>query len=253
MAAGFRERKDYEYGGEEITIKDKLLVKNPRVAVSETAWRKQGRAVKPGETPHAERYAHSHSQYYDVYREDQTRELQKKRIVEPILVDVLAALFTLNRKAKRLRDNAAAYYNSESHGLAGHAKNEKTRIYGLKSQALQYLIAEGRLVLVGYHRVAGGNCAEILEGEGYCFHRPCAPPADGEVKSIKGEIEAKPKGANEPRIKDAYFTVEAYLKDKRKVDVYEWPRRQRDVGSGRSRDDDPDDFDASSVPINDGE
>ena len=225
-AAEFRERKDYEYGGEEITVKGKRLVKNPKEAISKTEWRKRGRAVKTGETPHAERYinSHGHAQYYNVFREDQTRKLRRTQDTEPILVDELAALFTLNRSAKRWRNTAKKQYESESHGLAGNAKRQKVRRYDLKGQALHYLIAEGRLSFVGHHKFQDGNYAEILKGEGYCFHRPCASPNNPEAATVIDEIEAKPRGATEPRIKDAVFTIETFLNGKPTADVYRWLR-----------------------------
>jgi hypothetical protein len=52
-AAGYRERKDWEYGGEEITVKGELLVKGAKEAISETAWRKHGMRIKRGPQPHA--------------------------------------------------------------------------------------------------------------------------------------------------------------------------------------------------------
>jgi hypothetical protein len=138
-------------------------------------------------------------------------------------LSVHAALFTLNRRAKRCRNLAREYYEKRMYRLAGSMRREKERVYDLKGQALHYLIEDGLLTNDGYHRFNGGACSEILTGEGYSFHRPCREP-DGELLDDRSEIEAKPKGAKEPTLAAAYEVVEEYLLDKPKVPVYQWPR-----------------------------
>ncbi len=96
-------------------------------------------------------------------------------------LSVLSAIFTLNRRAKRCRDLAQHYYQENMHGLAGKHKREKERIYLLKGQVLAHLLVEERLKVTGVHQFQGGNFAEVLEGEGYRFHRPCPQPDDPET------------------------------------------------------------------------
>ena len=43
----------------------------------------------------------------------------------------------------------------------------------------------------------------------------------------RNEIEAKPKGTKEPRLKDALHTIEEFLKGRPTLTVYEWPPQQR--------------------------
>ena len=81
---------------------------------------------------------------------------------------VLAALFTLNRRAKRCRDLAQTYYQNGMHGFAGKMK-EKEGIYYLKRQVLHYLLEAGILVGGKFHKFPGGNWAEILRSDGYTF------------------------------------------------------------------------------------
>lgn len=79
-------------------------------------------------------------------------------------LDVVAALFCLNRKAKRCRDLAQTYYQHGNHGFAGKMIEEKERIYRLKGQALHYLIESGPLVGSTYHKI-GELWAEVLVGK----------------------------------------------------------------------------------------
>lgn len=172
------------------------------------------------------------------------KEAKKKRQADGL--PVLAALFTLNRRAKRCRDMAQGYYQQRMHGLAGEMKNEKERIYRLKGQVLHWMVQEGKLVGGKYHRFEFGNWAEVLEGEGYRFHRPCPPPpeASDETKTTES-IEAKPKDTKEPTLEIAYEVVEKFLTGKTSANVYEWPSKGR---SNRRMfelrfDDDDDDLD----------
>src|SRR6266404_1097013 len=68
---GFRERKDWEYGGEEITVKGRLLVRNPKEALSQTEWSKRGYRVRRDAQPHSYRYGFTGQRRvtYDVYRD----------------------------------------------------------------------------------------------------------------------------------------------------------------------------------------
>lgn len=87
---------------------------------------------------------------------------------------------------------------------------------------------EGRLTPETFHKF-GDNWAEVLTGEGYRFHRPCRPPVNADTLEVVQleEIEAKPHKADEPRLKDAEFTLEKYLADREHEDVYHWPSRVR--------------------------
>jgi hypothetical protein len=147
----------------------------------------------------------------------------------PQLVDVLAAVWTVNRAAKRRRDAAQACYQGRAHGFANSHKETKEQYYRLKSQALHYLLAEGKLQVVGYHVFAGGNWAEVIKGENYTFHRPC-PPKQGEAVQLDG-IEANPRDKGGPKLKVALYTLTEYLADKQVVDCFKWPAPVRPVRS----------------------
>lgn len=163
--------------------------------------------------------------------EEARRQLQAEQSSKVAKIDVLAALFTLNRRAKRCRDLAQGYYLSKQHGLAGKMRSEKEEVYDLKGQALHHLLAEGRLKVVGLHRFEGGNHAEVLEGDGFRFHRPCPDPTPApgseSAAALLDSIEAKPKGAKEPTLAAALAVVRGYLEGRPRVTVYEWPTKRR--------------------------
>lgn len=164
----------------------------------------------------------------------------RKRSVTPkpadaAACDILAALWAINRRAKRCRDTAQANYLAGTHGFARTAREEKEQMYRLKSQCLHYLLAEGKLTVSGYHRNESGLWMEILRGQGdstkpdgYTYHRPCPEPQTP-VEADTVSVEAKPRDKREPRLKDALACVRAYLEGKATVEVYQWPRRVRNV------------------------
>jgi hypothetical protein len=246
--AGYRERKEWEYDGKQITIKGRMLVCNPKEAISETAWSKLGFRVRYGVMPHCRRTVRIEGQgrrIYDVYREDQVEPKRQIVLVPPKAIDLLAALWAINRRAKRCRDGASRHFKSHTHAFAAALKREKGKLYWLKGQALHYLLAEGQLEIVGHHRFPDGNWAEVLRGSGYTFHRPCADQAASTAEEIN-EIEAKPRGSKEPRLKDALHTVEEFLREKPEVRVFEWARRTPALSRRSARyggEDDLDNFD----------
>lgn len=168
-------------------------------------------------------------------------EKKQKRQRKVDRLSVLAALFTLNRRAKRCRDLAQSYYEKGMHGFAGDMKREKERIYSLKEQVIHHLVETGILVGGKYHRFDFGNWAEILEGQGYRFHRPCPPREPGEGDLIES-IEAKPKEEGEPTVEIAYEVVQNFLIGKERVAVYQWPPKARPPRY-RWRDEEDDDWD----------
>ena len=150
-------------------------------------------------------------------------------------VDILAALWAINRHAKRCKNAARAHYRHGLHGFAGYIRDTKEKLYSLKGQALEHLVREGRLKRTGHHTFGHGTevlWGEILTGEGYTFHRPCFPPKNSSTPEARpmesansnsehqfennavehlGEIEARPRTCKEPRLKDAERTVREFL------------------------------------------
>jgi hypothetical protein len=235
-ADGWHGERPEEYGGERVRLRGHTLVRNAEVAVSASEWGRRGYRVLPDQEPHgwlSGQVGNGRTSItWPVYRKDQVVAKRKVTARPPQVVDVLAAVWTVNRAAKRRRDAAQACYQGRAHGFAKAHKETKEEYYCLKSQALHYLLAEGRLRVVGYHVFPAGNWAEVLKGEGYTFHRPC-PPQQGEAVQLDG-IEAKPRGRAEPRVKDALHTLEMYLVGKPQAECYEWPAPVR-LSRSRSR------------------
>ena len=176
LAAGFREKRPQDYGGEEIVLKSHTLIRNAVEAESMTEWGQKGFRPIKGVEPHARVRIHQYRRGYlefDVYRNDQ---VEAKRQSSPATtIPVLAALWVVNRRAKRCRDLAINYNDQKAYGFAKSNTREKKRIYGLKGQVLQYLLNEDAAVIIGHHRFPNGNWAELVSCEGYTLHRPCAP------------------------------------------------------------------------------
>lgn len=172
-----------------------------------------------------------------------------KKKAKTARLSVLSAIFTLNRRAKRCRDLAQLYYQESMHGLAGKHKREKERIYMLKGQVLAHLLVEERLKVTGVHQFQGGNFAEVLEGEGYRFHRPCPQPDDPETVILLESIESKPKGSKEPTIETAFEVVQRFLAGKERIAVYEWPARTNRRSRYYHDEDDKDEYEFDDEDI----
>jgi hypothetical protein len=195
------------------------------------AWKERGRSV-----PRDARPARIEPWYYPgsgsgerhLFAFEQTKEIRKKR--EPkVLADIVGCLFTLNRRAKRCRDQAQKYYRRRMYGFAAKRREEKEECYELKDQALAHLIAEGKLHETNeYHIFPGGNVARVVTDGRFWFHRPMPgpPPAGATLTSLE-LVEAKPKDFREPRIVDAIATVQAYPKGKPIPTTFRWPERTR--------------------------
>ena len=150
---------------------------------------------------------------YDLFRLSDCVPKRKVRQTPPTEVDILLAVFTVNRAAKRYRDAAQTHYRGRRHGLAQHAKRVKGTLYELKEDGIRFAYGEGRLQFVGPH----ANLA-VYRGEGYCFHS-CLVPED--VPMPKGEelqedalfVESAPRGTGEARLKDATSTLKGIYLD----------------------------------------
>ncbi|MCC7542401.1 MAG: hypothetical protein IT379_39650 [Deltaproteobacteria bacterium] len=252
-SAGFRELRKGEYGGEQITLKGQLLARDPKAALSATAWGEKGCRVRDDAEPHATLTGHvggaagGKTRSWHVYRDDQVLPKAQRKHSPAKTVDLLAALWAANRSAKRWRNAARGQYNKRAHQFASSSKRRKESLYALKAQALHHLVTDGVLQHAGYHRFLDGNYAELLSGGGYTFHRPCPHPTDGAIVEDRADIDAKPRQSREVRLKDAEHTLTSYLSGRLRVGVYEWPPRPRDeyprrhvddIGDAGGRDDD---------------
>src|SRR5208337_921708 len=133
------------------------------------------------------------------------REKRMTRVPEAIpLID---AIREVRRSAHRWRDAAQARYQARNHGLAGHSKREKERLYGLKERDIAAAYKQG-LLRYADASPQGMGVYEYGEGGKSCFHS-CLHPAGLERPKVEGhpevlEVDAKPQ---EHAMADAEFTL----------------------------------------------
>jgi hypothetical protein len=136
---------------------------------------------------------------------EKAKKRAQGRLVESTPENILAAIFAVNRAAKRRRDAASTTYSAELHGFAGFHSAEKRALYELKDKGIAYLASEGALVCIGIH----GRLA-LWKGGGYRFHSTLHPLPLPET--IEGDLflaEAKPRARKDPLIKDARLLLES--------------------------------------------
>ncbi len=221
-AAGFHRLNDYEYGGEQITVKGVPLGRHTQFASSATAWRGCGRKVISGSVPHAIRTCRvgggsgKKSVTYAVYRLDQTVLVQKRTQPRPLVAypltpeNVLAAIFSINRSAKRFRDAAQSSYLQGMHGFAKMHRKRKEMLYALKDNGIVHAYRAGFVAADCLH-----GTLTVYRGGGYCFHSPLRPD-DTTFESNSDElvfIESKPRKVSEMRLRDAIATLEQFPSD----------------------------------------
>jgi len=141
---------------------------------------------------------------YPVFRESQCSRITQRKSRPPETVDLLVAIFAVNRSAKRYRDAAQALYQANQHGFAGDSRKKKETLYELKERGIAAAVRQGRLSYVGMN----GRLA-LYRGDGYCFHSTIVPATSpneqiGELLIFR---EACPRGATEARLKDAVSTL----------------------------------------------
>lgn len=175
-----------------------------------------GFVVKPGEEPVKKRRG-AHRVYGVYSRAQVSPRPAPKRRQSPAqnLGDaaVPAALWTINRQAKRYRDRARCFFEDRDYKHATANRLRKESVYETKHRVLRLLLDEGRAVVVGYHLI-NGRGFELIACEGFVFHGPlCSAemPPGAVAKLLTGEIEAKPKAARELRLRDAHRTLAIYI------------------------------------------
>ena len=128
------------------------------------------RRLKAGAQPMGQRSSRYGTGPYDLYRLSDTEPMPPRRIIPPRRIDVLVAIWVVNRSAKRHRDAARVCYEKRAYQFATRHSQEKDSLYRLKDDGIRYAHSEGRLDYVGVH--AG---MAVYEGEGFCFHSPSFP------------------------------------------------------------------------------
>lgn len=183
-------------------------------------WNDQGYTPLQGESPAAIQW-HRHGRESHLYAPEQVRPIKKSAVVPAQEIDLLAAIFTVTRAAKRYRDAAQGQYLSGSHTFAGASKQKKEYLYTIKDAGIIAAYRAGRIQPVAVH----GELTVYI-GEGHCFHSLLRPegwePTPEQTKE-RVTVEAKPKGKKEPRLKDAELTLEALPRDKAGFVQHQFP------------------------------
>jgi hypothetical protein len=136
-------------------------------------------------------------------RDKWKRRAEKKP--ELVTVDLLQAIFAVNRSAKRHRDAAQRCYSLKKHGFARRSREIKEELYGLKERGIAEAFGFGRITPV---QQKGG----LIEyrGEGYCFHSTLLPNGVSLPQCTDDTVlyvDAKPRGSGEVRLCDAKHTL----------------------------------------------
>jgi len=105
-------------------------------------------------------------------RERDKWQQRAERKLEPVAVDLLAAIVSVNRSAKRYRDAAQKCYALKKHGFARQGRVTKEELYALKDRGIAEAFRLGRITPV----LRKGGLIEY-RGEGYCFHSTLLPVA----------------------------------------------------------------------------
>lgn len=140
-------------------------------------------------------------------RERDKWQQRAERKLEPVVVDLLAAIFSVNRSAKRYRDAAQKCYALKKHGFARQGRETKEELYALKDRGIAEAFRLGRITPV----LRKGGLVEY-RGEGYCFHSTLLPVGVTLAQNTDDTIlyvDAKPRGAAEVRMLDAKHTLSA--------------------------------------------
>lgn len=162
----------------------------------------------PTDDAEPEMYAYSYSHeacfHYPLYRESDFRPVRTVRKIPPVEIDLLLAIFTVNKSAKRYRDAARKAYEAWVFGFATAHRKKKESLYELKDKGISVAFRDGRLRFIGRQ----GSFA-VYAGGGYCFHSLLVPEGQcsepGDTSDIF--IESAPKSSSEARLKDAVFTL----------------------------------------------
>jgi hypothetical protein len=194
-----------------VNVVETITKDPPDVLLTTTALRERGLRPATGEKPaKVEQWkSHSRSGVRHLWRLDQTVEI-KRRVSVPVGLDktpanILMAIWSVNRAAKRRRDAAESSYHSDLHGFAGAHKEAKARYYRLKDRGIAWLAHHGHLTAAYRH-----SQLVVWLGGGFSFHSTLAP-RDAALPETSAELvrmEAKPAGSREMRLVDAVALLE---------------------------------------------
>jgi len=172
--------------------------KVPDTYKTKTQWNKEGMRLKSNVEPAAYVYAKARNTHYELYSCAEVEPKTKQRPGEPLHhtpENIGAALYEINKAAKRRRDAAQRAYDKGAHGLAGNHRQEKKRLYDLKDRVIRKAFDEGLSQLVGYHskKDRRNRLAWVYDGNG-------SDDCDHEVSGWDDDdFDELPDGQSSPR------------------------------------------------------
>ena len=89
------------------------------------------------------------------------------KTIPPTTIDLLLAVFTVNKSAKRYRNRARSNFSKGQHGFAGHARTTKEHLYALKDKGIAEPIGKAVFPLFGFMERWG-----CIEAKATAFTRP---------------------------------------------------------------------------------
>ena len=112
--------------------------------------------------------------------------------------EIVKALRSINRIAKKLRDTRDVNYHKGKHGALNNISIQVRKLYDLKDKVINKLISENKLTVLGLHRqninyfigktpIPTTNYLTYFDFSGFKFHRPSNPEEIAKYKVI-GEI-----------------------------------------------------------------
>lgn len=198
--------------------------------LTRTEWSRRDRSIIPGSQPVGRRRT-GWGQLVDLYSESQTRPKRRQRPAVAYSVEtpetLLAAIFSVNRSAKRYRDAASLCYEACNHlGAAAHSRT-KQRLYRLKDAGVVWAVRKGWLTPVAQHK-----SVTVYRGEGYCFHSVLCPSGWAPTKIINDEpyVEQQARSATEIPLKDAVATLRELPTESNGFERAEFPPLVRHSG-----------------------
>jgi hypothetical protein len=138
------------------------------------------------------------------WRREQLVERKKRKIVAEKIAatpeNIAAAVFAVNRAAKRRRDAASNAYEAQSHGFARLHSAEKKKLYQMKDRGIAWLASEGHLQAEKIH-----GSLVVWAGLEYRFHSQLKPRGIELARDADAvfRAEAKPAKSSHMRIIDA--------------------------------------------------
>lgn len=179
-------------------------------AHSRTEWLRRHYRVVPGAEPIEVRsWQHCN---YGVYGDWQVEKYDKKPPPPGPRdygdEDILRALWTLNRQAKRYRNRASQHCFDRDYRYATAAREAKEKVYSTKALVIPVLQRLGLVRLVGI--TDGEPTFAVFRSDGYCFHCPSGKWSAETRIPFSGQVEAKPQTSREMRLRDAWATVAGF-------------------------------------------